>query len=492
VVFPALTDGSAMVQSRSQPQPQLQSQENPQWHRQTWSEHFMGDQLASTTAVFTHAGLTQHMTPGSMPESPDRLVHALHAIKRLMLWRIGAAAVAMVAGGGGGGGGSSSSSSSSSGSTGSVAGREEHRKLELVVYQPPAPSGGANGAKVRPQVAHAAQPLPHLAPLDVSHLLLVHAPGYMKRVRAACSACARTAPFVAGGNGKHAAGRPKFIALSHSRRLEKPKTADAILCEGDSSDEEGWEQRPSKQEGQSSGEDCCEVDDDHGILEFRSNEEAAASKAGAQEEGGTRKRRLSSGPPLQPKRNRSCAVGDEGGLDSLIAQTLTVNTNAKGGSKRAKELFVLIKGVATTEAGVHCQLVCNSIDQCLAVFEAKNGGKHKRILVDLQRRLSTTSPAGKHQQVNVGVSAQQDNAMSCADGITWQYDGHGWIGRKLRRIFGSTFADAVVTAWVPAEGGDQALFHVVRLFYHHDTIAATTAAHHRCREPLPQPPPHCL
>ena len=48
------------------------------------------------------------------------------------------------------------------------------------------------------------------------------------------------------------------------------------------------------------------------------------------------------------------------------------------------------------------------------------------------------------------------------DGIAWISQGHHYIGKKLRRIFGSNHADATVIAWVPEEGDDQALFHIVQ------------------------------
>ena len=47
-------------------------------------------------------------------------------------------------------------------------------------------------------------------------------------------------------------------------------------------------------------------------------------------------------------------------------------------------------------------------------------------------------------------------------GIAWVCEGHHFIGKRLRRIFGKIYADATVVAWVPEEGDDQALFSIVQ------------------------------
>ena len=63
----------------------------------------------------------------------------------------------------------------------------------------------------------------------------------------------------------------------------------------------------------------------------------------------------------------------------------------------------------------------------------------------------TASPAG---------SGPDDGGEG--DGIAWVCEGHHFIGKRLRRIFGKIYADATVVAWVPEEGDDQALFSIVQ------------------------------
>jgi hypothetical protein len=63
----------------------------------------------------------------------------------------------------------------------------------------------------------------------------------------------------------------------------------------------------------------------------------------------------------------------------------------------------------------------------------------------------TASPAG---------SGPDDDGEG--DGIAWVCEGHHFIGKRLRRIFGKIYADATVVAWVPEEGDDQALFSIVQ------------------------------
>ena len=63
----------------------------------------------------------------------------------------------------------------------------------------------------------------------------------------------------------------------------------------------------------------------------------------------------------------------------------------------------------------------------------------------------TASPAG---------SGHDDGGEG--DGIAWVCEGHHFIGKRLRRIFGKIYADATVVAWVPEEGDDQALFSIVQ------------------------------
>ena len=57
--------------------------------------------------------------------------------------------------------------------------------------------------------------------------------------------------------------------------------------------------------------------------------------------------------------------------------------------------------------------------------------------------------------------AQQPEVFLGDASIPWRTTGHRWLGKKVRRIFSpGVETNAVIVAWVPEEGDDQALWHV--------------------------------
>jgi hypothetical protein len=57
--------------------------------------------------------------------------------------------------------------------------------------------------------------------------------------------------------------------------------------------------------------------------------------------------------------------------------------------------------------------------------------------------------------------AQQPAVFLGDASIPWRTTGHRWLGKKVRRIFfPGVETNAVIVAWVPEEGDDQALWHV--------------------------------
>ena len=66
------------------------------------------------------------------------------------------------------------------------------------------------------------------------------------------------------------------------------------------------------------------------------------------------------------------------------------------------------------------------------------------------------------------LRSEAEHARRCAgtDGIDWRFEGHEWIGRIVTRKFAlsngaSRYMDGCLVKWVPADGADEALWHLV-------------------------------
>ena len=66
----------------------------------------------------------------------------------------------------------------------------------------------------------------------------------------------------------------------------------------------------------------------------------------------------------------------------------------------------------------------------------------------------------------------------------WMEKGHVWLGKRLRRFFDGVPSDGTLVKWMPASGGEAALFHME----HEDgTYTASTRPKHPSRLHTQQP-----